>query len=133
MIPPPLPTVAGAVVKMSWFVVDVPSGDAWTPAVTVPPMKLTVAPAPRARLALVTREVAPLCGAAVKPALNVDWPLLTVYVPMVSLEAAFARLRAWNRNVPLLDVTAGLVPLVRRVRLALAMLAPLRVLSSSSV
>src|SRR4051794_14528006 len=105
-MPPLLPTSkpVGAVVKRSRLKV-VPSGERFGLAETPPPMKLTVAPAVRARLAKVRLAVTPRFGVTGKPVINVDWPWLTVKVPVDSLLATPAVRLAMKLNNPPLRLT----------------------------
>src|SRR5262245_49135571 len=109
-MPPPLPTVVGAVVNRS-LLLAVPRGETFP----VPPTKLTVAAGPRTRAARVRTDVAPVATAAGKPAVIVEWPLASVIVPTVSTDAADGLLFARKLRAPLLKVRPGLVELVKRL------------------
>src|SRR5437762_1722063 len=112
-----LPVSAGAVVKTSRLFAP--------PKVALLPMKLSVPPALRVRLALVTFAVAPLVGAAAKPVWRVEAPAFNVNAPNVSLEAVLAVLLARKLNVPPARATAAAS--LRRLRLLVPVLSSFNV------
>ncbi len=88
---PTEPFVVSRLPKSNWLVL-VPSGD----ALPVPPMKLTLAPELRTRLAMVTVELAPVTAAAAKPAWMIDWPPPSVIVPTLDGVVTSMLLLPWN-------------------------------------